>query len=104
MSNFLEKLQSAPESTKRRWMVVITAVIMVAVIYVWLAYFNSLIAGGFSRTVSLEQQNPPVAGGVSFWQTLKNGMANLYEIFTGKLHALGNVLNAPREYIIKPPQ
>ena len=118
--NFLEKLQSAPEPTKRRWLVAATAVLMIAVIYVWLAYFNNLItafsqpaapAYDYTQPVPGQagqppaEQNPFVAGEqISFWQTLKNSVANLYEIFSNKLHVLSDTLNAPREYIIKPPQ
>ena len=47
--NFLEKLQSTPEPTKRRWLIGVTAALMVVVIYVWLAYFNNLIIAGFSQ-------------------------------------------------------
>ncbi len=112
--NFLEKLQSTPEPVKRRWLISLTAVLMVVVIYVWLAYFNNLIIAGFSQPAVPssaepgqipEQPNPMVAGdSVSLWQTLRNSAANLYGIFTEKLRALGDILNAPREYIIKPPQ
>ncbi len=135
--NFLEKLQSASEPAKRRWLVVITAVLMVVVIYVWLAYFNNLIAAFSQQSappLASSEQAPPTdsvglpqtgssqensgqagqvlpeknsaasPGGASFWQTLKSSVANLYEVFAGKLRALGDILNAPREYIIKPPQ
>jgi hypothetical protein len=111
--NFLQKLQSAPEPTKRRWIMAITAVVMVAVIYVWLAYFNSLITAGFSQPaipsvnsgqVPAEPAPSAGVGSASFWQKLKNATANLYNVFGGALHNLGNILDAPREYIIKPPQ
>lgn len=102
MNKFLEKLQNADEATKRRWMIFSTIVIMAVVVYVWAAYFNNLVAG-FSQAQPTE---PPVssAGGFTFWATLKNGTAVLYQAFMGKLHALGDVLNAPREYIITPPK
>jgi hypothetical protein len=105
--DFLQKLQSAPEATKRRWTIIVTVIVMVIVIYVWLAYFNNLVKN-FSAT-----GQPPVASigptssgsnEASFWETFKSGVANLLGAFTGKLNALGNILNAPREYIIKPPQ
>lgn len=111
--NFLEKLQSAPEPTKWRWIIAIAAVVMVAVIYVWLAYFNNLITAGFSKSTApyassgqVSAESPPGAGAgsTSFLQTLKNATANLYNVFGGALHALGNILNSPREYIVKPPQ
>src|ERR1700690_1254962 len=100
MSHFLEKLQSADEATKRRWMILSTIIIMVMVIYVWMAYFNNLVAG-FSQA-----QQPSAgssAGGFTFWQTMKNGTAILYRGLSGAFHSLGNILNSPREFIVKPP-
>jgi len=106
----LEKLQSAPESVKTRWMVISAAVIMVIVIYVWLAYFNNLMAG-FSKPLAqtsaqtqVEQQSAADSGGVTMWSSFKDGMASLYQVFVGELHFLGSILQAPREYIVKPPR
>ncbi len=101
--SFLEKLQSADEETKKRWLVISVAVIMVIVIYVWLAYFNNLLAG-FSAPPASESGSGEAQGGMTFWQTLKNGAASVYDGFIGKISALGNILQAPREYIIKPPR
>lgn len=104
MKNFLEKLQSADEATKKRWMVLTVAVIMALVIYVWLAYFNNLIAGfssGQAQSVASSAAEPASSG--SFLETAKNGLASLYQIFSDKIHSLGQVLQSPREYIIKPP-
>jgi hypothetical protein len=99
--NFLKRLQSADESTKTRWLVVLTIIIMAGVIYVWLAYFNNLVAS-FSQPLPLGQVQ--ASPGITFWDAAKNSVANLYGIFTDKLRALGNILQAPREYIIKPPR
>ncbi len=101
MSKLLERLQNADEGTKRRWMIVATIIIMVVVIYIWAAYFNNLVAG-FSQ---VQPTGPAVPAGTdfTFWATVRNGTAVLYRAFTHKLQALGGILNAPREYIVKPP-
>ena len=99
--SFLKRLQSADEGTKTRWLIVLTVVIMVGVIYVWLAYFNNLVAS-FSQSQPVGQVQ--AAPGNTFWEAAKNNLANLYGIFTDKVRALGNILQAPREYIIKPPK
>lgn len=72
-----------------------TAIAMVIVIFVWLAYFNNLIAG-FSAPPE------PVAEGTGFgfWITMKNGLAVIYDGLVGKLHWFGSILGEPREYII----
>ena len=99
--NFLEKLQSADESIKKRWMIILTIIVMTVVVYVWIAYFNNLIV---SMSMSQQIVSSPPADSGSLWQTAKNGMASLYGIFIDKVHGLGQILQAPREYIIKPPQ
>lgn len=96
--SFLERLQSADDATKKRWMFISTAIIMAVVIYVWLMYFNSLIAG-FSS-----QPTEQPATGIGFWDAVKNGTAAVYQGLIDKIRALGDILRAPREYIIKPPQ
>lgn len=98
MKNFLEKLQSSDESTKRRWMFGSTVIVMVIVVYVWLAYFNNLV-GSFN-----EQQPAAPEAGFTFWQTMKGGMAVIYQTFVRELEALGMILKAPREYIVNPPK
>ncbi len=99
LKSFLEKLQSADEDVKRRWLVVSTIVVMIVVIYVWLAYFNSLIAS-FSEPRLAEI--PTGGAGFSFWLSLKSGAALLYNSFVDKLHVFAEILKAPREYIIQP--
>ena len=100
--NFLERLQSSDEVTKQRWLVGSAAVIMALVVFLWLAYFNSFVIG--PRNGVLVEPGPAVGGeSVTFWGTMKNGASVIYHGFWGKLRAFGNILEQPREYIIKPP-
>ena len=99
MFKFLEKLQNSDEDTKRRWMVILTIVAMVIVIYVWLAYFNNLIAG-LSAPPQEIAADAPESKGFTFWHSTKNGLGLVYNGFIGKLRWLGEVLGEPREYII----
>ncbi|MGC9968222.1 MAG: hypothetical protein ABSC29_00605 [Minisyncoccia bacterium] len=92
---FLEELQSLDEPTKKRVLIITTAIAMVVVIYIWLAYFNNLVAG-VSQPVEVSSSTPQPSYGVSIWQ-------NMYQGIIGTLHGLGNILQAPREYLIKPP-
>lgn len=101
MKSFLEKLQSADENTKTRWIIVLTVAIMVVVIYVWASYFNTLIAGPLGAQAVASDKT---TNGFGFWQTMKNGMATIYGVFMDKIRLLGNILNTPREYIVRPPQ
>lgn len=101
LREFIEKLQSAPHERKRIWMILFTAVVMMAVIYVWLAYFNNLVTSlsrpAIARTPEIESRD-----GFSFGQTMKNGAAAIYSFLADKLKGLIGVLETPREYIIKP--
>ncbi|MGC9598854.1 MAG: hypothetical protein ABSE18_00500 [Minisyncoccia bacterium] len=113
--SFLEELQSLDETTKTKILVVATAVAMIIVIYVWLAYFNSLIAGvaqegtassaaSSSVPSSAASSSAVSSGGTSIWQNVEGGIGTLYGKSVGFLHYLGNILQAPRQYIVKPPQ
>ncbi len=109
--SFLEELQSLDEATKTKILVAATAVAMIIVIYVWLAYFNNLIAGvaqeGAASSAipsSAASSSVPSSGGTSIWQNVEGGIGTLYGKSVGFLHYLGNILQAPRQYIVKPPR
>lgn len=78
-TTFLERLQSADNETKRRWMVGAVIVFMIIVVYLWLAYFNNIVAS--SNTV------PSVAGetrtSFSFLDTMRRGTAVVSDSLKG---------------------
>ena len=43
--NFLHRLQGLDEGHKQKIMIVASVVIMIVVVYFWLAYFNSIVVG-----------------------------------------------------------
>ena len=91
---FLEKLQSADDRTKKRWMVGSTTVVIAIVIYIWIGYFNNLIF-----TLSSPQEAPlQKTGGFSFLETVKNATAAVFDTVKGLAE---NILGQPGEYIIK---
>jgi hypothetical protein len=99
--NFLEKLQSSDEATKQRWLVGSAAVIMAIVVFLWLAYFNALVVGPKDAASGSDIRTGST--GATFFGTMKNGISVIYNGFWAKLRAFGNILEQPREYIIKPP-
>lgn len=103
MFRFIEKLQNADETIKRRWMFALTAVAMVVVVFVWLAYFNNLVSGGFTEP-DFAAAEPAESNSFTFFETFKSGLAFAYRTFFGLLHGFGAILSEPREYIISPPQ
>ena len=72
-------------------MVVFTVIIMIVVVYVWLGYFNNLIASLSGPQVAETER----VEGFSFWQTMRAGMAAIYDNVSG-------IFSAPKEYKIKP--
>lgn len=100
--NFLEKLQTSDEAVKQRWLVGSAVVIMTIVVFLWLAYFNSFVID--RRGTPAIPAPGPEANSAPFLGTMKNGAIVLYRGFLGKLWAFGKILEAPREYIIRPPQ
>lgn len=95
LKDFLEKLQNADESIKKRWLVILSAISMVIIIIVWLKYFAFVI-----RPVGTLSQEDS-GGGFSFWETMKTGVSVLWGKLLGALRSLERILSAPRNYIIK---
>jgi hypothetical protein len=62
LKNFIENLQTANESRKKRWLLFLSALAMVTIIGLWLIYINSdMIA---NSEINLKQ---------SSWQIFKTG-------------------------------
>lgn len=103
---FFEELQSLDEPTKRKVLVVATAVIMVAVIYFWLAYFNNIVASISQPSIA---QNTPTSSAAETVpaQAAEPGpsmFARIGDGFTYMIKGLGSILQAPRQYIVQPPK
>jgi flagellar basal body-associated protein FliL len=102
----LEELQSLSDGNKKRVLVIATIIIMVIIIGVWVAYFNSVIMGTAQQT-AVETTTPsaavapaaatataPVtaqANGPSLWQNIENGFGSI-----------ANVFKKPSQYNIQP--
>jgi len=95
MPEFLDRIRRADDQTKKRWLVFLTAVIMLGVISVWLKHFNSLVLQPSTREA-------PVAEKFSFADTMKAGTRTLWSKLTATIEGFGRTLNSPRSYIIKP--
>jgi hypothetical protein len=107
-NNFLEELRSLDEPIKRRALVVGSAVLMVAVVFVWFAYFNDIVIGGQEQAQAVNDgsantavaQTAPApqtqtanaaAAGPSMWQNIENGFEDIAHAF-----------QSPRQYNIQP--
>lgn len=96
--NFLERLQAADERTKRRVIVISSSVIMVAVVFVWFSYFNSIVMPDAAEVVvgSGEKEN------FSFVVTVRHGIANIFSGTWSALQAAGAAIFKGRSYNIAP--
>ncbi len=113
---YLEQLQALDEPTKLKVLVAATAVIMIVVVYFWLAYFNNIV-GEASQSASVSATVPaavaPAAvsapigtsqpsGGSGGGNIFVNSYNFFKNIFAGAVHGLENIVNAQRQYIVKP--
>ncbi len=89
--DFLEKIQSADENRKRRWLVISTTVLVIGVGFLWLGYFNNLV-GKFSGS---QVPTAERVDGFSFLETMKAGFATIYDVIKA-------VFDKPKDYLIKP--
>jgi hypothetical protein len=127
---YLDQLQSLDETTKKKVLVVATAILMVAIVYFWLAYFNGIIvglAGGGQAVAQASPSNtnaaasvpaltvngtansatpaaPAAPAGPSMFARMGGGLAAIYASFGNILSDLGSMLRAPRQYIVKPQE
>jgi hypothetical protein len=96
LKEFLEKIQNADESVKKRWLVILSAICMLVIILVWLKYFAFITRplGNLSQGGGGEE--------FSFWETMTTGVSVLGNKFLSALQSFGRILSAPRSYLIKP--
>ena len=90
---FLEELQALSEPTKFKVLVVATIMVMAVVLYLWLGYFNAIVAD------NQPQQN---SAGPGFAQNVKAGMAAIVSDFANIPHWIAGLFQNPKQYTIHP--
>jgi hypothetical protein len=96
--DFLKKLQQSDDARKKRWMIASTGLTMVVVIYLWLGYFNNLIADSSMQSAKIEESE----SGFSFGQTMKMGVGSVLDVVQSGFNGVGAFFNQPKEYILEP--
>jgi hypothetical protein len=105
--SFIEELRALDESAKQKVLVGATMVLMVVVLYFWLAYFNTIVSRSSPQaTASAEASTTVVsATGTSdggFGNVVSDGFGSLIQFFKNESRSIGGVVNGPREYEVSP--
>ncbi len=99
MKKFLKKIQTGSERNKVRWLILFSVIAAVLVLFVWLKYFNLIIA---SQTNNQEIAGQEAGQGFAFWQTFKAGLGVVFQSIANGFHSIFNTINQPKSYMIKP--
>jgi len=102
---FLEEVRSLDESIKKKILIGVTAVVMVGVVYVWLGYFNNIIASVPTEAVAAPDDSSSTAVAVvepGFFERVGGGSAYIAAEVGGWVSRLAKVIQSPKQYVIKP--
>ena len=98
MYDFIKKLRESDEITKRRWLFLFSGISMLAVIFLWTKYFNTIV-GPINAP---EQDKQEISQSFPFWQTFKAGFGVVSDTAGGIANSLFNIISQPKSYDIKP--
>ena len=96
---FLEKIRNSDDGTKKIWLILFTSVAMAVVIYVWVAYFNTLLV---NINKPLEADEVAKSDEFGFFDTIKSGAATVYEFLADTASGIFGEIKKSKEYIIEP--
>lgn len=96
----IKKLQSAPEHIKQRWLLGTSALAMIFVLFLWLAYFNTLLEPLGSSTSRARSESESRED--SAWDTMQLGVRFTFTKLKNGVLFLVGAFQAPRDYIIEP--
>lgn len=93
----IKKIRSSEARVRRRWVITLSAVTMIAVVIVWLSYLASVVKPAVSRMRQVQNDSLPNSG-QEFWPIMQNGLrivtsqikSKLQDIISGKPLAIKN--------------
>lgn len=97
MRDFLKKLQTSDERTKRRWLIGSSAVMVLVVVILWLRYFSVLV-----QPAGVPSDPENTMQGFTFWQTFAAGFRVILHGAAETIKNWFGGLDAGKNYIIKP--
>lgn len=97
--SFLERLREADDAVKRRWLIIGTSIVMIAVVFVWLSYFENLL-----KSYSPSPEPIIEESGFAVVEIMKNGTAIVLRGFLERARDFFDVFGRTQQFMITPPQ
>jgi hypothetical protein len=97
----LEELQSLSDAKKKHVLVIATIIIMVIIVGVWVAYFNSIIVGT-AQQASAEATSTDTAAPASASAPAQASEPGLWQNIENGFGSIANVFRNPSQYNIQP--
>ena len=83
MREFIKKIQNSDEPTKRKWIIICSAISMFVIVVIWLIYFN------FSFNAENAQKMEVVDNSrTEFWNVFKTGLKVVWNGMKNKISGL----------------
>ena len=91
---FIKQLRRSDDATKKRWLIILSALAMLVVLVFWSKYFAaSLVRPG---------EQPTEDQGFSFWETMGTGLKVVGGRAASLLRGAGGWLSRSNNYVIQP--
>ena len=102
--SFIEELRSLSEPVKRKVMFCSAAVSMALVVYLWFAYFNTIVpnAGPAAALQTPSTTNASDTGGPGIFGLFADAAGSLWQATLNKIEGVASSLNNPKQYDINP--
>ncbi|HUX36019.1 MAG TPA: hypothetical protein VMV71_03240 [Candidatus Paceibacterota bacterium] len=98
MHDFIEKLRGSEEYIKRRWLFLISGISMVVIVFLWIKYFNLMVAPSDTQPQQAEQNTEQ---SFTFWDTFKAGLGTIMGTAEKTFNSIINTIRQPKSYDIK---
>ncbi|MDI6820586.1 MAG: hypothetical protein QMD65_00190 [Patescibacteria group bacterium] len=97
IKKYLRELQRADDQRKKHWLVSVSMVSMILIIFLWAVFFNlDLKPTNQDKEITAANNQKE-----SFWQTVNNGIKSISSAFNGKISDIRNSINKSLESLKK---
>ena len=97
--SFIAELQALEEPTKTKVLIVSTIVLMVIVLYFWLAYFNTIVPGSASDATTQTAQGNADSGVLGLFA---DAASSFWQAMGSSVQGIAREMKNPRQYNISP--